>query len=105
MAAASWRRPPIIDLLFLRAYKQTPFAESVIEYMLYMLWDMGLKVGHASRTIDECIKLAREDHTIQTSLLEARRITGDADAGRGTDRRASARRSSSATTPRSSPPS
>ncbi len=66
-----------LDLLFLRSYKQTPFAESVTEYMLYMLWDMGLKVGHASRTIDECIKLAREDHTIQTALLEGRRIAGD----------------------------
>ncbi|MGE0830024.1 MAG: [protein-PII] uridylyltransferase [Hyphomonadaceae bacterium] len=67
-----------IDLLFLRAYKQTPWAESVTEYMLYMLWDMSLKVGHASRTIDECIRLAREDHTIQTSLLEVRHIAGDA---------------------------
>ena len=45
--------------------------------MLYMLWDMGLKVGHASRNVDECLKLAREDHTIQTAILEARRIAGD----------------------------
>ncbi len=45
--------------------------------MLYMLWDMGLKVGHASRTVDECVRLAKEDHTIQTALLEARRICGD----------------------------
>ncbi len=67
-----------IDLLFLRAYKQTPWAESVTEYMLYLLWDMGLKVGHASRTIEECLKLAREDHTIQTALLEARIVSGDA---------------------------
>ena len=66
-----------LDLLFLRAYKQTAFDESVTEYMLYMLWDMGLKVGHSSRNIDECLKLAREDHTIQTALLEARRIAGD----------------------------
>ena len=66
-----------IDLLFLRAYKQTPFAESVTEYMLYMLWDMGLKVGHASRTVNECVKLAKEDHTIETALLEMRRIAGD----------------------------
>ncbi|MEZ5994281.1 MAG: [protein-PII] uridylyltransferase [Hyphomonadaceae bacterium] len=67
-----------LDLLFLRAYKPTPFDESVTEYMLYMLWDMGLKVGHSSRNVDECLKLAREDHTIQTALLEARRIAGDA---------------------------
>ena len=66
-----------LDLLFLRAYKQTPFAESVTEYMLYMLWDLGLKVGHASRSAEECLKLARADHTIETAILEARRIAGD----------------------------
>lgn len=66
-----------IDLLFVRPYKQTAHAESVIEYMLYALWDLGFKVGHASRTIDECIKLSREDFTIRTSILEARRLTGD----------------------------
>ncbi|MBU6373711.1 MAG: [protein-PII] uridylyltransferase [Alphaproteobacteria bacterium] len=67
-----------IDLLFLRAYKMTPWAESVTEYLLYALWDMSLKVGHSSRTVDECLRLAREDHTIQTALLEARHIAGDA---------------------------
>lgn len=66
-----------IDLLFLRPYKQSPHAESVTEYILYVLWDMGLKVGHSSRTIDECIKLAKEDHTIKTALLEGRRVCGD----------------------------
>ena len=66
-----------IDLLFVRPYKQTAHAESVIEYMLYALWDLGFKVGHASRTIDECLKLSREDFTIRTSILEARRLTGD----------------------------
>jgi len=66
-----------IDLLFVRPYKQTAHAESVIEYMLYALWDLGFKVGHASRTIEECIKLSREDFTIRTSILEARRLAGD----------------------------
>jgi len=66
-----------IDLLFVRPYKQTAHAESVIEYMLYALWDLGFKVGHASRTIEECVKLAREDFTIRTSILEGRRLTGD----------------------------
>jgi [protein-PII] uridylyltransferase len=67
-----------IDLLFLRPYKPTAHTESVIEFMLYALWDLGFKVGHASRTVDECVKLAREDFTIRTSILEARRLTGDA---------------------------
>ena len=66
-----------IDLLFVRPYKQTAHAESVIEYMLYALWDLGFKVGHASRTIDECVKLSREDFTIRTSILEGRRLIGD----------------------------
>jgi [protein-PII] uridylyltransferase len=66
-----------LDLLFVRPYKQTAHAESVIEFMLYALWDLGFKVGHASRTIEECIKLSREDYTIRTSILEARRLTGD----------------------------
>jgi [protein-PII] uridylyltransferase len=66
-----------IDLLFLRPYKQTAHVESVIEFMLYALWDLGFKVGHASRTIDECVRLSREDYTIRTSILEARRLTGD----------------------------
>eukprot|EP01013_Petalomonas_cantuscygni_P037161 TRINITY_DN67946_c0_g1_i1.p1 TRINITY_DN67946_c0_g1~~TRINITY_DN67946_c0_g1_i1.p1 ORF type:complete len:951 (+),score=227.84 TRINITY_DN67946_c0_g1_i1:94-2946(+) len=65
------------DLLFLRAYKASPHTESVIEYMLYALWDMGLKVGNAFRTPAECVKLAAEDVTIKTSLLDARFICGD----------------------------
>jgi [protein-PII] uridylyltransferase len=66
-----------IDLLFLRPYKQTAHVESVIEFMLYALWDLGFKVGHASRTIDECLRLSREDFTIRTAVLEARRLAGD----------------------------
>ena len=66
-----------LDLLFVRPYKQTAHVESVIEFMLYALWDLGFKVGHASRTVEECIKLSREDFTIRTSILEARRLIGD----------------------------
>ena len=64
------RHVRIVELT--RNYKQTAWAESVIEYMLYALWDMGLKVGHAFRTIDECIKLSREDVTIRTAILDQR---------------------------------
>jgi [protein-PII] uridylyltransferase len=66
-----------IDLLFLLPYKQTPWGEQVVEYMLYMLWDMGLKVGHATRNIDECLRLARTDVTISTTILEARFVWGE----------------------------
>ena len=67
-----------LDLLFLRTYKETSHSESVIEFILYTLWDLGLKVGHASRTVDETIKYAKGDHTIMTAVLECRRIAGDA---------------------------
>jgi len=66
-----------IDVLFLFPYKQTPWAESVAEAILYMLWDLGLKVGHATRSIDECIREAKGDLTIRTALLEMRLICGD----------------------------
>lgn len=67
-----------IDLLFIHDEKKSDWAERVIEYMLYMLWDMGLKVGHAYRTVSECIRLAKTDVTIKTSLLDARFLFGDA---------------------------
>ncbi|MEX0347558.1 MAG: [protein-PII] uridylyltransferase [Rhizobiaceae bacterium] len=68
-----------IDLLFLLPYKQTPWGEQIVEYMLYMLWDMRLKVGHATRNIDECVRLSRTDITIRTAVLEARYIWGAED--------------------------
>ena len=67
-----------IDLLFLLPYKQTARGESVAEALLYCLWDMGQKVGHATRSVEECIRRAKADMTIRTSLLEARRLFGDA---------------------------
>src|SRR5438034_2253937 len=66
-----------IDLLFLLPYKQTAWGESVAETILYCLWDMGLKVGHATRSISECIRAAKADMTIRTALLEARYLLGD----------------------------
>ncbi|MEO0816225.1 MAG: [protein-PII] uridylyltransferase [Pseudomonadota bacterium] len=68
-----------IDLLTIHAWKTSPHAESVAEYMLYALWDMGLKVGHAFRTPEDCLRLAGSDVTIKTSLLDMRFISGDAE--------------------------
>ena len=96
-----------IDLLFLLPYKQTAWGESVAEGILYCLWDMGLKVGHATRSVDECIRQAKADMTIRTALLEARYLLGDralfdefVARFDKNDREAAARRSSS---PPSSP--
>jgi [protein-PII] uridylyltransferase len=66
-----------IDLLFLLPYKQTPHTEQVVEYLLYLLWDLGLKIGQSTRSVEECLRQARADLTIRTALLEARYLWGD----------------------------
>lgn len=66
-----------IDLLFLLPETKRQHEERIIEAILYMLWDLGQKVGHATRSVKECIRHAREDMTIRTALLEARLIHGD----------------------------
>lgn len=65
------------DILFVLPYKQTAWGESVAEAVLYMLWDLGLKVGHATRSVDECLRQARADITIRTAILEARFLVGE----------------------------
>jgi [protein-PII] uridylyltransferase len=67
-----------VDLLFLVPdKKESTYADEVTEFMLYMLWDLGLKVGHSCRTIDQCLSLAKEDQTILTALLDLRFLRGD----------------------------
>ncbi len=65
-----------IDLLILLPYKQTAWGESLLEFILYTLWDLGFKVGHATRTIKQCISTALEDYTIRTALLDSRFLCG-----------------------------
>lgn len=65
-----------IDLLFLLPAKKAVWAEPAIEFMLYILWDLGFKVGHATRTIEDCIRLSRADMTIRTAILECRYVCG-----------------------------
>jgi [protein-PII] uridylyltransferase len=66
-----------IDLLFLAPGGRAPEAEKVIETMLYALWDLRQKVGHATRSIDDCLRQAKADMTVRTALLEARFILGE----------------------------
>jgi len=66
-----------IDLLFLLPVKNPAGGEKLIEYILYMLWDLGFKVGHATRSVDDSIRQAREDMTIRTTILEARYLWGE----------------------------
>ncbi len=70
-----------IDLLFLLPSTAPDWANEFIEFILYLLWDMGLKVGHATRSIQDCVQMANEDMTIRTALLEARYIWGDEKIG------------------------
>ncbi|MCH7227553.1 [protein-PII] uridylyltransferase [Haloferula sp. A504] len=69
-----------IDLLFLlpRASNKLPKElEELVQEILYLLWDVGFKVGHACRSIVECIQQARADQENKTALMDARLITGD----------------------------
>ncbi|AYJ86481.1 [protein-PII] uridylyltransferase [Sphingomonas paeninsulae] len=66
-----------VDIGFLTPWKQTGWTEQVIESMLYLLWDLGLKVGQSSRSLDEMVRMAKSDLTIRTALLEARYVWGD----------------------------
>jgi [protein-PII] uridylyltransferase len=67
-----------IDLLFLTAAEPGPRVLQAVEFMLYLLWDLGLKVGHATRSIAECAAEAAADTTVRTSLIDARLIAGSA---------------------------
>ncbi|MFL0354944.1 [protein-PII] uridylyltransferase [Erythrobacter sp. GH1-10] len=66
-----------VDIAFITPMKRAPWCEQVIEAMLYMLWDLGLKVGHSSRTVADTMRMAKEDLTIRTALLEGRLVWGD----------------------------
>jgi [protein-PII] uridylyltransferase len=66
-----------VDIAFITPYKRTVWAEQVVEAMLYFLWDLNLKVGQSSRSLDETVRMALEDVTIRTALLESRFIWGD----------------------------
>jgi [protein-PII] uridylyltransferase len=66
-----------IDIAFVTPWKQTGWSEQIIESMLYTLWDLGLKVGHSSRSLDELVRMAKSDLTIRTALLESRYVWGD----------------------------
>src|SRR5579859_5987629 len=67
-----------IDLLFLTAHEPSRQTLQVVEYMLYFLWDLGVKVGHATRSIEDCRVEGAKDTTIRTALLDARHVAGDA---------------------------
>jgi [protein-PII] uridylyltransferase len=67
-----------IDLLFLTTTEPSRQTLRLVEYMLYFLWDLGVKVGHATRSIEDCLVEGGKDTTIRTALLDARHIAGDA---------------------------
>ncbi len=76
-----------VDLLFLTPSTLNPWVETVIESILYMLWDIKLKVGHATRSIAECVALGKNDLTIRTSLLESRYLGGSKTLSNQLDKR------------------
>ena len=66
-----------VDIAFVTPWKPNGWPEQAIESILYLLWDLGLKVGHSSRSLDETIGVAATDHTVRTAILESRYLWGD----------------------------
>ena len=66
-----------LDLMFLVPERGSPWCEQAIETLLYMLWDLKLKVGQSVRTPSQMLAAAKDDVTVRTALLEARWIWGD----------------------------
>lgn len=66
-----------LDLLFLHRSPLLSQQSKRIQELLYLLWDLGFKLGHATRDLETCLALAKKDGTIRTSLLEARFLVGD----------------------------
>ncbi|HEV2079186.1 MAG TPA: bifunctional uridylyltransferase/uridylyl-removing protein, partial [Allosphingosinicella sp.] len=66
-----------VDIAFVTPWKATGWTEQVIEATLYLLWDLGLKVGHSSRSLDDVVRIASSDHTVRTAMLESRYLWGD----------------------------
>jgi [protein-PII] uridylyltransferase len=66
-----------VDLLFLYSWKVTPYFESVTEKLLYTLWDAGLQVGSAVRTVGESMRLAEANIKVKTAMLDTRFLCGD----------------------------
>jgi [protein-PII] uridylyltransferase len=73
-----------IDFMFLHdgqvvagGRRPLPHLAKLVDGILYPLWDLGLKVGHSVRSIEDCITVANTDMQSKTSLIEARLITGN----------------------------
>jgi [protein-PII] uridylyltransferase len=67
-----------VDLLILLSEPADAITRGKLEELVQLLWDLGLEIGSSIRTIDECMTESQADITVQTSLLEARLVTGDA---------------------------
>ena len=65
-----------VDVLMLLPDAVDDDARDEVSDLVGQLWDIGLELGHSVRTVDECIAKAAQDMTVQTNLLEARRVAG-----------------------------
>lgn len=68
-----------IDLLFLHATEDWEQASKIAEFILYILWDLGMQVGQSVRTVEDTLAWAQSDATVLTNLLEMRFICGNKD--------------------------
>ncbi|MFZ6744482.1 [protein-PII] uridylyltransferase [Undibacterium sp. JH2W] len=65
-----------VDVLILLQQRPDAALRDKLEKLVQLFWDIGLDIGHSIRTIEECLQESAADITVQTSLLEARLVTG-----------------------------
>ncbi|MBI3454218.1 MAG: [protein-PII] uridylyltransferase [Candidatus Rokubacteria bacterium] len=66
-----------LDLMLIHEREVTPYVQRMAQEILYTLWDLGLRVGHACRSLADCLALARTDLPSRTSMQAARFLAGD----------------------------
>src|SRR5215471_6165239 len=72
-----------VDVMLLHGEREvSPYVGEMAEQILYLLWDIGFKVGHSTRSVNEALEQANRDMLTKTSMLESRFLAGDRDLAR-----------------------
>jgi len=66
-----------LDLMIIYDGEMGPYVQRLTQGLLYALWDLGLQVGHAVRSLPDCLAMARTDFPSRTSMQQARFLVGD----------------------------
>ncbi|MCI0547332.1 MAG: [protein-PII] uridylyltransferase [Candidatus Rokubacteria bacterium] len=66
-----------LDIMLIYDGEMGPYLQRATQGLLYLLWDLGLQVGHSVRSLPDCLAIARTDFASRTSMQHARYLVGD----------------------------